>query len=317
MTSDNQGEVKEFLTSRRAKVRPEQVDLPGGPNRRVPGLRRGEVAMLAGVSIEYYSKLERGHLSGVSESVLDAVARALLLDDAERDHLFDLARAANASPLRQRRRSTRATTIRPGLRFVLDGITGGPAFVRNGRLDILGANALGRALYADIYEVQGHPINLARFAFLDRELSEAFYPDWSLAADQSVAILRAEAGKDPYDKDLQDLVGELSTRSDEFRARWGAHDVRRHATGAKHFRHPIVGDLDLVFEGAELMADPGLSLLLYSAEPGSPTAEKLRLLASWTEPERAPADRTSAARIPTERTPTESHDLDHDERSSS
>ncbi|MCU1526770.1 MAG: family transcriptional regulator [Frondihabitans sp.] len=282
MTLRSEDEVREFLTSRRAKVRPEQVDLPGGPNRRVPGLRRGEVALLAGVSIEYYSKLERGHLAGVSESVLDAVARALLLDEAERDHLMDLARAANDSPTKQRRRSTRSLTIRPGLQFVLDGITGGPAFVRNGRLDILGANQLGRALYADLYETQSHPINLARFAFLDRKHSDLFYPDWGLAADQSVAILRTEAGKDPYDKDLQDLIGELSTRSEEFRVKWGAHDVRRHATGAKQFRHPVVGDLDLVFESAELLADPGLSLLLYSAEPGSPTADALRLLASWT-----------------------------------
>lgn len=281
MTAQNHDEVKEFLTSRRARVVPEDVELPGGRNRRVPGLRRGEVAMLAGVSIEYYSKLERGQLAGASESVLDSVARALRLDEAERDHLFDLARAANASPLRPRRRAARTTTIRPGLQFVLDGITGGPAFVRNGRLDILGANALGRALYADIYAAQGPTINLSRFAFLDRTLSDAFYPDWDLAADQAVAILRTEAGRDPYDRDLQDLIGELSTRSDEFREKWGVHDVRRHASGSKHFIHPVVGALDLVFEGAELMADPGRSLLLYSAEPGSPTAEKLRLLASW------------------------------------
>lgn len=232
-------------------------------------------------SIEYYSKLERGHLAGVSESVLDAVARALLLDDAERDHLMDLARAANSSPLKSQRRSSRATNIRPTLQFMLDSFTAGPAFVRNGRLDILGANTLGRALYADLYEVQGHPINLARFAFLDRTHSDLFYPSWDLAADQSVAILRAEAGRHPYDKDLQDLVGELSTRSPEFRAKWGTHDVRRHATGTKNFIHPVVGNLDLLFEGAELMAEPGLSLLLYTAEPGSPTADALRLLASW------------------------------------
>jgi transcriptional regulator with XRE-family HTH domain len=296
MTSQNQNEVREFLTTRRARVQPEQVELPGGRNRRVPGLRRGEVAVLADVSVEYYSKLERGHLAGVSESVLDAVARALLLDDAERDHLFDLARAANASPLRSARRSRRAQTIRPGLQFILDGITGGPAFIRNGRLDILAANTLGRALYADLYANQPHPINLARFAFLDRAHSDLFYPDWDLAADQSVAILRAEAGRDPYDKDLQDLIGELSTRSAEFRTKWGAHEVRRHATGTKHFHHPVVGDLDLVFEGADLPVDPGLSLLLYSAEPGSPTADALRLLASWAATPKAEAQDPALAK---------------------
>ena len=237
--------------------------------------------MLANVSIEYYSKLERGNLAGVSEAILDSISRALLLDDAEREYLLDLARVANASPLTQQRRTSRATNIRPGLQYVLDSFTGGPAFVRNGRLDILGANEIGRALYVDLYETQSHPVNLARFAFLERGRSDRFYPNWDLAADQSVAILRTEAGRDPYNRDLQDLIGELSTRSPEFRAKWGAHNVRRHATGEKHFRHPVVGDLDLVFEGSELMADPGLSLLLYSAEPGSPTADALKLLASW------------------------------------
>jgi len=293
MSTHNQDEVRQFLTSRRARVSPSQVEFPGGQNRRVPGLRRGEVAMLANVSIEYYSKVERGSLAGVSETVLDSIANALLLDDAEREHLFDLARSANASPLSQQRRSSRATTIRPSLQFVLDSFTGGPAFVRNGRLDILGANQLGRALYTDLYATQPHPINLARFAFLDRTRSDLFYPSWNLAADQSVAILRAEAGRDPYNRDLQDLVGELSTRSEEFRIKWGAHDVRRHASGTKHFHHPIVGDLDLVFEGSELMADPGLSLLLYSAEPGSPTADALRLLASWAATQQVETDVTT------------------------
>ena len=222
--------------------------------------------MLANVSVEYYSKLERGNLAGVSEAVLDAIASALQLDDVEREHLLDLARASNDSPARQQRRSSPATNVRAPLQFTLDSFTTGPAFVRNGRLDILGANALGRALYIDMYETQRHPINLARYAFLERSRSDLFYPDWNLAADQSVAILRTEAGRDPYNKDLQDLIGELSTRSEEFRTKWGAHDVRKHATGTKHFHHRVVGDLDLVFEGADLAADPGLSLLLYSAD---------------------------------------------------
>ncbi|MFJ2979972.1 helix-turn-helix transcriptional regulator [Curtobacterium sp. NPDC087082] len=287
--STNRDDVKDFLVSRRARVRPEQVGLPAGANRRVAGLRRGEVAMLADVSVEYYSRLERGSLSGVSEGVLHAIAGALLLDDAERDHLFDLARAANASPVRAaRRRSTTPKTLRPGLQYALDAFTGGPAFIRNDRLDVLGANALGRALYADLFRKAERP-NLARAAFLDREWSDAFYPDWDLAADQSVAILRAAAGHDPHDRELQDLVGELSTRSPEFRTRWGAHDVRRHGTGEKHFVHPVVGALDLLFEGSRLMSDPALSFLLYTAEAGSPTADALRLLGSLDATERRDA----------------------------
>jgi transcriptional regulator with XRE-family HTH domain len=282
MAVPNRDEVRDFLTTRRAKVRPDQVELPTGGTRRVPGLRRAEVAMLAGVSVEYYTRLERGTLAGVSEAVLDAIARALRLDDAERDHLFALARAASTSPARRQRRSTRSTTVRPGLQYTLDAITGGPALVRNGRLDIIAANALGRALHVAAYAHPRRPVNLARHCFLDRDSAERFYPDWDNAADTIVAVLRAEAGRDPYDKDLQDLIGELSTLSEDFRAKWGTHDVRRHATGEKHFNHPVVGQLDLLFESADLAADPGWKLLIYTAEPNSPAADALALLASWS-----------------------------------
>jgi len=279
---DNKSEVRDFLTTRRARVTPEQVELPGGPGRRVPGLRRTEVAMLAGVSVEYYSRLERGDLGGVSEAVLEAIGSALLLDDAERSHLGDLARAANESPVRSRSRArSRPAGISRALQLALDSVTAGPAFVRNGRMDVLGENALFRALYSDLYALPDRPVNLARFVFLHRELAEAFYPSWSIAADINVAILRTEAGRDPHDKALHDLVGELSTRSDEFRARWGAHEVRHHASGNKSFRHPVVGDLELVYEAMEPMGQQGLNFLIYSAEPGSPTEERLRLLASW------------------------------------
>jgi transcriptional regulator with XRE-family HTH domain len=279
---DNKSEVRDFLTTRRARVTPEQVELPGGPGRRVPGLRRTEVAMLAGVSVEYYSRLERGDLGGVSEAVLEAIGSALLLDDAERSHLGDLARAANESPVRSRSRArSRPSGISRALQLALDSVTAGPAFVRNGRMDVLGENALFRALYSDLYALPERPVNLARFVFLHRELAEAFYPSWSIAADINVAILRTEAGRDPHDKALHDLVGELSTRSDEFRARWGAHEVRHHASGNKSFRHPVVGDLELVYEAMEPMGQQGLNFLIYSAEPGSPTEERLRLLASW------------------------------------
>jgi transcriptional regulator with XRE-family HTH domain len=290
MPAPNREEVRNFLTTRRARVRPDQVELPTGGNRRVPGLRRAEVAMLAGVSVEYYTRLERGNLAGVSETVLDAIARALQLDDAERDHLFALARAASAGPARRQRRGTGGMTVRPALQYTLDAITGGPALVRNGRLDIIAANALGRALHVAAYAHPRRPVNLARHCFLDRNSAEQFYPDWDNAADTIVAILRAEAGRDPYDKDLQDLIGELSTLSEDFRAKWGAHDVRRHATGEKHFNHPVVGRLDLLFESADLAADPGWKLLIYTAEPASPAADALVLLASWAATNEQPAN---------------------------
>ncbi|CAG6391957.1 helix-turn-helix transcriptional regulator [Streptomyces cocklensis] len=279
---DNQAEVREFLTSRRAKINPEQAGLPAGSRRRVPGLRRSEVAALADVSVEYYAKLERGNLAGASPAVLEAVARALQLDDAERAHLMNLAHAADGSEAltRPRRRATRAWTAHRSVQWVLDAVTAGPAFVRNGRMDILATNQLARAFYDDVYATPGNQANLARFQFLD-PASRRFYPDWDLAADIAVAILRTEAGRNPHDKDLHDLVGELSTRSDDFRTRWGAHNVRHHGTGTKRFHHHTVGDLTLAYEGLEMAAEPGLTLTIYTAEPGSPSEEGLRLLSSW------------------------------------
>jgi len=277
---DNRTEVREFLTSRRARLTTEQAGLPAGGNRRVAGLRRGEVAALADVSVEYYAKIERGTLAGVSDSVLDALARALQLDDAEREYLFDLARSANGPTVAVPRRRAKQWITRPGLQLALDAITAGPAFVRNGRMDILAVNPLGRAFYDEVLDGPGEG-NLARYNFLD-ERSRVFYPNWEAAADISVSILRTEAGRDPRDKQLHDLVGELSTRSDEFRTRWGAHNVRRHGSGTKNFHHHLVGDLTLSYEGLELTAEPGLSFLIYTAEPGSPSEERLQLLASWT-----------------------------------
>jgi transcriptional regulator with XRE-family HTH domain len=283
---DNRAEVRTFLVSRRAKVTPEQAGLPVGGERRVPGLRRGEVAALAGVSIEYYSKLERGALAGVSASVLDGIARALQLDPAERAHLFHLAQAADGSSalVRPRRAATRRWVPRAGLQWTLDAITAAPAFVGNGRSDLLAANHLARALYSDMYRDPTRPPNFARFAFLD-SAAQRFYPDWEAAADVTVANLRTAAGKDPQDKDLHELIGELATRSDEFRRRWGSHDVRIHGAGTKHFHHPVVGDLTFAFETVELQAEPGLSMCVYAAEPGSPTAHALPLLASWAATE--------------------------------
>ena len=279
---DNRVEVREFLISRRAKITPQQAGLPDIGTRRVPGLRRGEVAALAGVSIEYYSKLERGSLAGVSASVLDAIARALQLDDAERAHLFHLAHAADGTSaiMRPRRRPTRWTP-RPTLQWALDAITTGPAIIRNGRMDLLATNHLGRAMHASLYDSNpASPPNFARYTFLDDD-SHRFYPDWDLAADTCVAILRTEAGRDPHDKGLHDLVGELSTRSEDFRRRWSTHNVRLHGSGVKHFHHRVVGELTLAYESLDMVAEPGLTMTIYAAEPNSPTADALALLASW------------------------------------
>jgi len=278
---DNKAEVREFLTSRRAKLSPSDVGLPDVGQRRVPGLRRGEVAALAQVSIEYYAKLERGAIAGASSSVLEAIARALQLDDTERAHLFDLARAADGIPAsgRTRRRATKHSVTRPSLHWALKAITDGVAFVRNPQQDLLATNALGRVFYSPLIGDGGRTPNLARFQFLD-PASRDFYPDWDLFAQMCVAIMRAEAGRDPHDRGLQDLVGELSTQSETFRRLWGAHDVRTHGTGTKRFNHPDVGELTLAYEELAITAEPGLVLILYTAEPGSPSAEKLRLLAS-------------------------------------
>ncbi|WP_214410180.1 helix-turn-helix domain-containing protein [Sphaerisporangium fuscum] len=279
---DNRSEIREFLTSRRAKIRPQQAGLPSYGTRRVPGLRRAEVAQLAGVSVEYYSRLERGDLSGVSDHVLDALARALRLNDEERTHLEDLARAASPGPRRRRRPASRQ--VRPPVQRLLDSITDAPAFVMNGRGDILATNILGRALYAPMFEAaRGAIPNHARFIFLDPR-SHGFWGDWDRAADDTVALLHAQAGRDPYDKDLTDLIGELSTRSDDFRARWARHDVRQHHLGSKPFHHPVVGDLQLTYESLDLTAD-GLTLVAYGTEPGGDSEDKLRLLASWAAAE--------------------------------
>lgn len=276
----HQDEVREFLTSRRAKISPQQAGLPPGLNRRVPGLRRAEVAVLANISVEYYSRLERGGLNGASEAVLDAIAKALQLDESERAYLFDLARAAGRpKPARRRKRATREWSPRPGLRQALDAILA-PAYIRNGRLDIVATNRLGRAYLDDLY-AGGEQANLARFCFLDTERSQRFYVDWDASADLTVAVLRSEAGRDPHDKDLQDLIGELSTRSEDFRARWGTRDVRLHADGVKTVRHPVVGEMEIAFESFELAAEPGLALLIYSVAPATVSDERMRLLASW------------------------------------
>ncbi|WP_157431243.1 helix-turn-helix transcriptional regulator [Actinomadura hibisca] len=281
---DSRNEIRDFLATRRARITPQQAGLPVyGGNRRVPGLRREEVALLAGVSVDYYIRLERGNLSGVSDNVLDALARALQLNDAERAHLFDLAHAAGSGARRRPHRRSRAK-VRPGLQQMLDAMTDAAAIIRNGRMDLVAANHLGRAMYWPVFQsprpAASQPPNIARFQFLDPAGAD-FFPDWDTAADITVALLRTEAGRDPYDKDLTDLVGELSTRSDDFRTRWAQHDVRRHHAGSKTFHHPAVGDLTLDYESIDLHADHDFNLTVYTAAPNTPGHDALRLLASW------------------------------------
>lgn len=243
--------------------------------------------MLAGVSVDYYTRMERGNLGGVSEEVLEALAAALQLDEAEHGHLFALARAAHASGAsRARARRARPASLRPVVQRTLDALRDAPALVRNGHLDILGANPLGRALYSPLYDsptaVPGRPVNTARFQFLDPEAAERFWGDATARiAHDAVAILRAEAGSNPYDVGLTNLVGELSTRSEEFRQLWASHDVRYHRSGTKVFHHPVVGRLELDYEALILPADAGLQLNVFTAAPGSASEDGLALLASW------------------------------------
>ncbi|MFC8796680.1 helix-turn-helix transcriptional regulator [Promicromonospora sp. NPDC057138] len=314
---DIRDDIREFLTTRRARLTPDQVGLPDfGGRRRVPGLRREEVALVAGMSVEYYVRLERGNAAGVSESVLEGIGRALQLDDAEQAHLYDLVRTANQGA-RPRRRHGPArplqVQVRPSVQHLLDTMENVPVIVQNGRLDAVATNQLGRALFSPLFDRtpldhtpagQRHdhrepPENLARFVFLDPGAQE-FFRDWDDTAQQTVAILRTEAGRAPYDRALSDLVGELSTRSDAFRTLWASHDVRAHQTGRKNVHHPVVGDLDLTYEAMTLASEPGLMLIAYGTEPGSASGDALRVLASWAATSRWEAD--GAASGPADKT---------------
>lgn len=275
---DNRAEISEFLRTRRDRVTPEQAGIIGGGRRRVSGLRREEVAMLAGMSSDYYSKMERGHLAGVSAEVLDALARALQLDDAETEHLHDLARAANPSPVR-RKPKVADPSVRPSLQRFLDTITGTPTWVRNRQMDIVATNALGRALLAPVLDDRASRGNNALYTFFNPG-ARIYYPEWDQGASSIVATLRSEAGRHPHDKALTGLIGELVTRSDDFRLRWASHDVRYHRTGVKRIHHPEVGDLEFTYEAFDLPDSPGWTMYACTAAAGSPTEERVALLGS-------------------------------------
>lgn len=294
---DQRQSAAEFLKSRRDRMTPDKAGIFGSAHRRVPGLRREEVAFLAGVSVDYYVRMERGDLRGVSPEVLDALARALQLDDAETAYLHDLAAAAGPGSRRRRERPA-DTTIRPGLQQFIDAVTGAAVTVQNRPGDIVAANDLGKALYAPVADSHAGRGNTSRFLYFDPAARD-FFPDWEILADQNVASLRSLAGQHPHDKTLTDLIGELVTRSDAFRVRWAAHDVRFHRTGVKRLHHPEVGEMELAYEAMELPASPELRMTAYTAAPGTPSAERLALLgslAATTDPSAADGTDVSAPR---------------------
>ncbi|OHV29685.1 transcriptional regulator [Parafrankia colletiae] len=297
-------EVRQFLISRRANITPKQAGIPDGfGRRRVPGLRRGEVAMLAGVSLDYYTRLERGNLSGASESVLSALARALQLTDAEREYLFDLARTAPTTASARSRRPV-ASSVRTSVQRVLDHMTV-PAIVHNTSQDIVAANLMGRALYAPLFDTEGVP-NIARFVFLDPR-SRDYFVDWTGVRRTQAAIMRLEAGRNPLNTELTALIGELSTRSPQFRQDWARQDVHEHRTGVKSFRHPVVGLTEVVFDVFEMAGEAGLLIVTYSPPPGTATAEKFALLASWAasrERDEQQGHGTASAQIPISTVPS-------------
>ena len=295
----NRAEIRHFLASRRAKITPAQAGLPTSARRRVPGLRREEVAVLAGVSTEWYTRLETGHSGGVSEDVLDAVARALRLDDADRTDLFDLARSSRPKSRTPSRR--RDVEVPPHVQWLLDSMTMSSAFVRNGRTDVVASNPLARALHAPMFDSatidrRGRP-NIARYIFLDPGAQD-FFVDWDVAGNATAALLRAEAGREPHDRALRELVGELCTLSAEFRGLWAAHDVLIRHDGIKRLQHPDVGHLELTFQSLDLPVSGRAvhDLITYTAEPGTASEDRLKLLASWA------ATQTQAAQ-PTRHSP--------------
>lgn len=276
---DNRTEMRDFLSSRRAKIRPEDVGLPPGINRRVPGLRREELAALAGVSVSWYIRLERGDAVGASDAVLDAIARTLRLNDIERRHLYDLTRGVHSGEPKPPRRRTTSRAVRGTLQLVLDQMTAMPAIIQNDRADILAVNALGRELYADLINGTAGPWNHARYIHLEPG-AQRFYREWDEIADFSAAMLHVSAGRNPYDRDLSNLIGELATQSEDFRVRWATHNLHEHQSGVKKVCHAVAGEMDLIYETLSLPGEPALTMFIYTAEPGSASADALRMLSA-------------------------------------
>jgi transcriptional regulator with XRE-family HTH domain len=285
-------ELGEFLRTRRAQIKPESVGLPAAtPYRRVPGLRREELAQLAGVSADYYARLEQGRNITPSESVLEAVAAALRLNFAERNHLFDLARP---KPACARRQAAAGQRVRSGIHQLLGALQGQPAFVLDRRMDVLASNGVGRVLLTDFDALPPAHRNLVRWIVLD-ESTRVLYCDWDDVARQLVGILRLCAGRHPGDSRIVEVVSEMRAKSEDFRRLWADHHVVERAFGAQRFRHPLVGDLELDYEVLLTAIDPEQVLLVYTAKPGSPSREAMNLLASWAEPAQTSLDAAGAS----------------------
>ena len=277
---DCRTEAREFLQSRRARLSPTIAGLvAGSTRRRVPGLRREEVAQLAGISADYYARLEKGHLETASPAVLEAIARALQLDPAERSHLHDLARAARGEEAQETSRPSGAAAVRPSHLWMLDAMTLSPAYIRNSRLEVLASNALGRALYEPLFDSGVETPNLALFCFLDERAREMF-PEWADVARGMMALLRSELGRNSSDPDLNRLVDQLMSQSEAFRAFWPSHNVRQAPAHTAQMHHPSVGTLSLAVEAMNLAAHPGLTMVAYAAEPGSTSELGLSRLSS-------------------------------------
>ncbi|MFF3658965.1 helix-turn-helix transcriptional regulator [Streptomyces olivochromogenes] len=294
---EQNAELGDFLRTRRARLSPQEAGLsPGGGVRRVPGLRREEVAYLAGVSTDYYIRLEQGRHPNVSETVLDAVARALRLDDDERAHLFDLARTRTARS--RSARPERVQRVRPDVHQMLDIFNGvSPAFVANHRQDVLAANQLARALITDWGALPYRERNFARYVLLN-PAARTLYRNWDEVAEIVVANLRLEAGRHPDDALLNELLGEAVVKVPEFSTWWDSHRVAQCVHGTQHFHHPVVGEFTLHHETLALPADPDQAICVYTAEPGSASAQALALLASWSAPDATRGDNAPDALRP-------------------
>jgi transcriptional regulator with XRE-family HTH domain len=292
------GELDEYLKALRARTRPEDVGLPSaGPNRRVPGLRREELAQLAGVSVDYYTRLEQGRNQHPSHSVIEAVATALRLDPAERTHLLNLARDGMPAP----RMASPAQRVRPEMLDLLDALTDQPAFIVGRRTDVLASNPLARALIADWYAMPARERNYVRWMVLAPE-PRTLYPDWARVAAEAVGTLRLDAGRHPDDTATRNLVGELAMKSDDFRRWWADHRVVERSHGTKRMRHPVVGALEIRYEAMNLPGDPDQTLFIYTTRQHSPSHDAMLLLSSWLASKDDPsADAGRHSSGPTER----------------
>jgi transcriptional regulator with XRE-family HTH domain len=272
-------ELGEFLRSCRGRLTPAEAGMPRTSRRRVPGLRREELAQLAGLSVDYYTRLEQGRSRSASPEILESLATALRLDDTEHAHLFDL---ANRRPTQHRETRPPRERVSPAAHQLLATLDAAycPAFVLGRRTDVVAANPLSRALIADFEAMPTRERNQARFVFLDPAALE-LYADWETVAADTAAMLRMDAGRHPEDPQLGELVGELAVRSEYFRECWAERRVHERTEGTKGYHHPVVGDLTVTYQALALPGDTDQILFIYTAEPGSPSETALRLLATW------------------------------------